>query len=290
MGNVNSDSNRNMTMLRNLSLAFSRRAFTDMLEFDDFSYLKWLHSKYNLYSGEVTYSKMLDKIYSSISRGYRCEYVYKNELIKMLLKKYGSKNTVFFSEFRVGKTIADMVMFNGESKAFEIKTEYDSPKRLGEQLSNYKNLFDKCYLVVPESLCDYYKSFVDDTVGIILLSSKKGRISLSENRHATQNESFNSRLMMSCLRTTEYKEIASSLGYDVGNVAGYDLYSYCSDVISRSNCKEVKSLFLREIKKRKNNTSQLTKYPMPIRQMMLSLNLPSLKAEKLIKKLNSNTI
>jgi hypothetical protein len=289
MGNVDADSIRNMMMLRNLSSAFSRRAFTDMLEYDDFSHLKWLHSKY-CYPCGMTCSEMLGKIYSSIARGYRCEYVYKNELIKMLLKRYGSRNSVFFSEFRVGKTIADMVMFNGESKAFEIKTEYDSPQRLRNQLASYRNLFDKCFIVVPESLCDYYKEFIDDAVGIILLDANKERLSLSEYRPAVKNLSFNPRLMMSCLRTSEYKGIASALGYDVESVPGYELFSYCSDVISQSDYAVVKSLFLQEIKKRKNNTSQLRRYPMHLRQMMLSLNLPSSKADKLIEKLNSNTI
>ena len=76
------------------------------------------------------YSDLLKKSYSVISKYYRCEYVYKNELIKLLLKKYGTRNSVYFNEFRVGNSIADMVMFNGESKAFEIKTEYDTPRRL----------------------------------------------------------------------------------------------------------------------------------------------------------------
>lgn len=29
-------------------------------------------------------------------------------------------------------------MFNGESKAFEIKTEYDTPRRLDKQMDDYK--------------------------------------------------------------------------------------------------------------------------------------------------------
>ena len=69
---------------------------------------------------------------------------------------------------------------------------------------------------------------------------------------------------------------------------GYDMYTYCYNVISHADSGKVREFFLREVKKRKNNTSLLRKYPMSIRQMMLSLNLPEDKANKLLKQLNIN--
>ena len=56
----------------------------------------------------------------------------------------------------------------------------------------------------------------------------------------------------------------------------------------RTVSEQMRELFLREIKKRKNNTALLRKYPMSIRQMMLSLNLPQDKANKLLEQLNIN--
>ena len=58
------------------------------------------------------------------------------------------------------------------------------------------------------------------------------------------------------------------MGESLEGVAGYDMYKYCYQVISRANPNELRELFLREIKKRKNNTALLRKYPMSIRQMM----------------------
>ena len=207
--------------------------------------------------------ELLKKSYSLISKYYRCEYVYKNELIKLLLKKYGARDSVYFSEFRVGNSIADMVMFNGESKAFEIKTEYDTPRRLDKQMEDYKRFFDKCYLVVPEDRLEEYYNIVEPTTGIITMSRDNGRIILKEVRSVYQNEHFEPKTLMSCLRTDEYKNIALSLGVSLDGVAGYDMYTYCYNVILR-------------------------KYPMSIRQMMLSLNLPEDKANKLLKQLNIN--
>lgn len=274
-----------MTKLRNISSAFSRSAFTDILYFDDYSKLNWIYSKYK-YFDCLTYSDFLRYIYINICKKYRCEYVYKNELIKLLQKKYGTRNTVFFSEFRVGSSIADIAMFNGESKAFEIKTEYDSPKRLTKQMDDYKRLFDKCYLVIPENRVDVYIQNVESSTGVIVMSKRKGRIYLEEIKKAEQNLSFDAEILISCLRASEYCNIASALGIDISNVPGYNLFTYCKLAFQSISPTDLKILFLKEIKARDNITSKLRKYPLALRQMMLSLNLPEKKAEVLINKLN----
>lgn len=274
-----------MYKLRDLSSAFSRSAFVDVLNFNDYTHFDWLLSTYGS-SSCTTYFDLLRKSYSLISKHYRCEYVYKNELIKLLLKRYGTCHSVYFSEFRVGNSIADMVMFNGESKAFEIKTEYDTPRRLDKQMEDYKRFFDKCYLVIPESKLSEYQDIIEPTTGIITLRRDNGRIILKETKTAQQNERFEPEALMSCLRTSEYKNIAQSLGASLDEIAGYDMYNYCYNVISQADQDKLRALFLREVKKRKNNTAQLRKYPMPLRQMMLSLNLSETKADKLLGQLN----
>lgn len=281
------NANGDLIRLREFSSAFSRGAFMDVLSFNDYSHFNWLASNYDLLRC-ATYSDLLKKSYSIISKHYRCEYVYKNELIKLLLRKYGTKNSVYFSEFRVGNSIADMVMFNGESKAFEIKTEYDSPRRLDKQMDDYKRFFDKCYIVVSEDNVDEYRDIVEPTTGIIVMSQNNGRIILQEFKDAERNERFECEALMSCLRTEEYKNIVLSLGASLEGVAGYNMYNYCYQVISNANPNELRELFLCEIKKRKNNTALLRKYPMSIRQMMLSLNLPEDKANKLLNQLSIN--
>ena len=287
MSSLSTNTRINLIKLRDISSAFSRRAFTDILNYNDYSHFNWLLTQNNTIKCS-TYFELLEKSYSLISKYYKCEYVYKNELIKLLLKKYGAKNSVYLSEFRIGNSIADMVMFNGESKAFEIKTEYDTPRRLDKQMDDYKRFFDKCYIIIPEDKVDEYCDIVESTTGIIAMSRNNGRIILKEIRHAEQNERFESEALMSCLRTEEYKNIVLSLGESLEGIAGYDMYKYCYQVISKANPNELRELFLCEIKKRKNNTALLPKYPMPIRQMMLSLNLPEDKANKLLEQLNIN--
>lgn len=277
-----------MVRLRDFSTAFSRSVLTDILLFDDFSHLNWLHSQYRLKS--KTYIGMVRGVYGIMARNYRCEYVYKNELINLLLELYGTKRTVYFSEFRIGRSIADIVMFNGESKVFEIKTEYDSPKRLNKQMEDYKMFFDKCYIVIPEYNLDKYCQSVDENVGIIILCDDGKGIELREYKAAKRNISFDSQLMLSCLREKEYENIAEKLGCVIHSVPGYERYKYCDNVFAKALTVELKSLFLEEIKKRNNNTRFLRSYPPSLRQMLLSLNLPDKKANILIEKLKRTII
>lgn len=279
-----SNANIDFSILRNYSSAFSRSAFTDVLNYDDFTNFDRILHNCKTFE-RSTYFELITFLYSNISQNYRCEYVYKNELIKHLLK-YGTKNTVFFNEFRAGNSIADLAVFNGESKAFEIKTEYDTPRRLDKQLEDYKSFFDRCYLVIAEKKLEEYMSISDKSTGIICMSKRNGRIRMEEIRSATQNNHFDASSMMSCLRTEEYKNITTSLGFITDNIPGYELYSYCKNIIINADPKLVRTYFIREIKKRKNNTALLRRFPMPLRQIMLSLNLSDIKAEKLIILLN----
>lgn len=277
--------NMSIDSLRNISSAFSRMAFMDVLKYNDYSYFNWLLSSCDTLECN-TYIDLLKKSYSILSRQYRCEYVYKNELIQLLLGRYGTNDTMYLNEFRVGKSRADIVMFNGESKAFEIKTEYDTPHRLSKQLNDYRNFFDKCYIVIPSIKVAEYSDLIEPNTGIISVRFENGHILLNEEKKAQQNNHFESEALFSCLRTEEYKNIVAALGYSLEGIPGYELFTYCNEIFQKAERDNLRELFLREIKKRENNTSILRKYPSYIRQMMLSLNLSENKADHLIEKLN----
>lgn len=58
--------NEELIRLRDFSSAFSRSAFIDVLNFNDYSHFNWLASKYDILRCE-TYSDLLKKSYSVIS-------------------------------------------------------------------------------------------------------------------------------------------------------------------------------------------------------------------------------
>ena len=190
-------------------MAFSRSVFSNLLLYNDFSRLDAIIRMHDTPNDRVvTYWDYIRYMYRAIKKNYRCEYVYKNEfLTRLLIKKYGTKHTIAINEFKVSRSIADIALFNGESKAFEIKTEYDTQKRLKSQIGNYEQLFDKCYVIIPENALSQYLKVVPNNIGIIILRPEKNSIILEEWREALYNDYINVDILMRSLRTQEYKNI-----------------------------------------------------------------------------------
>lgn len=276
--------------LRIFSSAFSRSAIFDILKYSDFRHIDWIYRTCNkLDKGSVTYSKYLSFLYSEMAKKYRCEYVYKNELIGYLVREYGSQNTVAYNEFKVGRSIVDIALFNGESKAFEIKTELDSPKRLTKQLEDYQLIFDKCYVVIPEEKIDDYANMVGDSIGILSLSYKRGKISILQQRDARQNKSFDVDIAMTCLRCHEYESIVKDYYGEVPNVPDFQMYDYCLSMMRKIPKDQLKKMFLVELKNRRKN-QDLKIPPSFLRQISLSMNLKSTEMTRLMEKLETTII
>lgn len=281
-------SSYDISILKSASMAFSRNAVTDVIKYNDFSQLDWVLSLYSKRQNITTYLELLDAVYRNMAKHYRCEYVYKNEIIKHLVQNYKkSDQTVVFNEFRVGDSIADLALFNGESKAFEIKTEYDSSKRLEKQMKAYKLVFDKCYVVVPEEKVSDYLSSIDETTGIITLTYHKGHIGLLQYREAMQNMHMDAATFIRCLRTKEYEHIVSSYYGKLPDVGTAQLFTACLEKMSNMPTSVLRQYFLSVIKKRKNDVSLLKDVPRPLAQLCVALNLNDSEIASLVNTLNT---
>ena len=276
--------------LRNYSSAFSRSVFLNIIDHNDCSRLNYLFDRYDSNrEKEWTYLDYLKHMYSKIAEKYRCEYVYKNEIIsKLLIEQYGTTDAVAINEFRVRGSIADFALFNGDSKAFEIKTEFDNKKRLDRQIQDYTKLFQKCYIVVPEHLLQQYEECTSKNIGIVALSTtKNSKIVLQTSREATMNKKIDISILMSSIRTEEYKNIVLQYFGKLPVVSCYEMFEKCQKKIKQIPQKELQKLFLNEIKKRKSNTRFLADYSAEIRQMCLSMNLTQKQYANLLEKLNN---
>ncbi len=273
---------------KSASTAFSRNAVTDVLKYNDFSHLNWVFSICPTQNSILTYLDLMDVVYRNMTKHYRCEYVFKNEIIKHLIRDFKKRDkSVVFNEFRVSDSIADLAIFNGESKAFEIKTEFDSSRRLEKQMSAYRRIFDKSYIVVPENKLSDYLSAIDDTIGIILLTYHKGRVNLFKYREAEQNREIDTNTLIRCLRTSEYEKIVSSYYGKLPDVATADMFDACAEKLSKIPSSVLRELFLLEIKKRKSDLGNLKSVPQSLTQLCVSLNLKYDGISSLVKSLNT---
>ncbi|MFA6572233.1 MAG: sce7726 family protein, partial [Bacteroidota bacterium] len=180
-----------------------------------------------------TYYDYIQFIYNALGKQYKNEYVYKNTFInQLLIKNYGIKNTVAINEFRVGNSIADIVLFNGTSKAFEIKTELDSDKRLTGQLSDYNKIFKECYVVTHESLSEKYLN-ENRHIGIIEFIDSPKSPSMKEIREAKINKYIDSDTLIRAIRTQEYKNIIKQYYGNLPEMNSFNMFEICRKLMKK---------------------------------------------------------
>jgi hypothetical protein len=262
--------------LRSYAAIFSSSSFAHLLRTCDFDFINSKIARYDqnkLGTKFTTYSEYIRYVYNQLKRDYRCEYIYKNEIInELLLKKYGTLNTVVINEFKVGRSVADMVLFNGTSKAFEIKTELDSERRLSGQLNDYTRIFRECYIVTHESLIEKYQS-TDENIGLIAIMKHGRTFHMEEVRKATINSSIDADILIRSIRTQEYKNIVISYFGELPKTTNFQMYNACLEQMKNIPTDALQHLFITELKKRASNTQSLNTYVKELRQLCLSMKI-----------------
>ncbi len=230
---------------------------------------------HTLLKRDINVSQYLRCAYRYLVKEYQNEYVYKNTLIRKLIHTHSCKDTVIFSEFKVGRSYADLVMFNGESRVYEIKTELDSQTRLSSQLKDYKGLFQKIYIVTHENLIDRYCDY-DKTLGIIALTNRLGRVSLETIREPQKNEWVNINTLMQTLHTNEYKALVKKLHGSLPNVGNFQMYKACMEALANVCKTTLQEETINIIKQRKSITQYLKRYERTsscLMQLCLSMHI-----------------
>lgn len=233
------------------------------------------HSGLSRSSGGATLGQMLEEIYWLLWRHYRCEYVYKNALVsKILLGRHSLNTSTLLTEFRTGTSKADLVIVNGTSTVYEIKTELDSLDRLGSQLGSYLRVFDKVYVVTHESQVPKIEREVASPVGILLLTDRYRFSKIRDAKHNAVNVDPAS--IFGCLHQAEYcRVIKSEFGF-VPDVPNSLIYTECKRLFATLR-PEVAHRYLIEALRRRAAGTALPEF---VGSVPLSLKLLSL-AQKL---------
>jgi hypothetical protein len=118
-------------------------------------------------------------------KDHRHEYVYKSALtLKVLLGTHSLRTAAMLMEFRVASCKADIVILNGTSTVYEIKSERDTLDRLKNQIAAYLQMFSRVNVITGENHVEDVLSGVSGEVGVLLLTD---RFSISEVREAHEN-------------------------------------------------------------------------------------------------------
>ena len=275
--------------LRDFSTLFSRSEVNRWLK-GDFNSIDIKLERYNLIEKNKgnSYLKFLRNTYHILEKNYPNEYVLKNEFLnKWLKKELGTNNSAIFNEFRIGKAIADLAMFNGISKVFEIKTILDKEYRLSNQIQEYRKIFNEVYIIVPDVLLTKYSNY-DESIGIITFDSNSKKFKIVQR--AKRNKELNPETLMEVLHTIEYLEITEEYYEQLPQMNSFNQFEICKGLISKIPQKELNDLFLSKMKKRKINNHFFNKVNNEFNQICLSLNLKKEERDNLINSLKTNTI
>jgi hypothetical protein len=158
---------------------------------------------------------LFDKAFEVLEEeGYRHEYIYKAALTrKILLGRHSLQTASMLNEFRVGQCKADVVILNGTSTVYEVKSERDSLSRLHRQVEAYSRVFARVYVIAAEKHVPTVMASVPSYVGVLRLN---GRFQISPLREAVDRADRTSpSAIFEAIRTAEAGLILKSHGITI---------------------------------------------------------------------------
>lgn len=275
----------NINQLRDYASLFSRREVSRWYK-NDLTALRQKVDRYDpmLLGKNCSYVAYLRSIYRILEQYYPNEYIYKNEFIdKWLVKELGLEDSIIINEFRLGKAVADLVMFNGISRVFEIKTLFDKEVRLDNQLKQYCKIFNEVYIVVPEvKKCLYLKQ--NSSAGIISFDHINRHFTLI--RPAKYMNDIDVDALMEILHTREYIKVVEFYFGKITELNDFNKFNVCKSLIKQIPRDELNRQFISLMKERKIH-NEFSKRERQFNQLFLSMNYTIEQKRQLLSNLSS---
>lgn len=215
--------------------------------------------------------------------GVRSEYIYKSALThNVLLGMHSLSTASIATEFRVGKSKADVVIFNGTSTAYEIKSDRDNLSRLMGQIADYRKVFARNFVICSPSHLQEVEAELPSDVGILLLS-RWNRI--STHREARSDFSnFCAHTMFSSLATSDAREVLKRCGVGVPQVPNTRLRRVMWDEFSDLDVQELHHAMVHVLKSSHSKQclkSILQSFPKSVMPAVVNMRLRRLERENL---------
>ena len=133
-----------------------------------------------------------------------------------LHKKYGGDpDTEVIDELTIGggRSRIDLALVNGVLHGFELKSDYDTLRRLPEQVQIYGTVCDRVTLVVGERHVGHAVEIVPDWWGILVVRSGRRRAIFRALKLPQINPSLDPLAIARLLRRSEASAVFSELGF-----------------------------------------------------------------------------
>lgn len=168
----------------------------------------------------------------------RNEYSYKAALTtKLLLGVHSLRTATLITEFRVGLNKADVVILNGTSTVYEIKSERDKLSRLNAQLDSYLNVFAKVNVIVADRHLESALKIAPQEVGVMVLNDRF-KITTARSSCADPGR-VNPVAIMESVQRVEAVAIIQRLGVESPNVPNTQMHSALVEIFNSLKSEEV---------------------------------------------------
>jgi len=202
----------------------------------------------------VSLGESFDIFLKVLFRSYRSEYVYKNAIAnKVLLGRHSLNTASMLTELRVLNCVADVVILNGSSCVYEIKSEFDSMTRLRRQTGTYSKVFDFVNVITSADQQEAVLHEVREEVGVLVLTNRN---SISTVRKASSSKSqVDPKAVFSTLRQSEYVRIIREHFGAVPDVPNTQIYRVCRDLFSNLAPEDAHDSMVQVLRERGSSTS-----------------------------------
>lgn len=238
---------------------------------------------YRLIKPALSLGQFLDYVYSFLSNNYRTEYIYKNSIAKeILLKNHSLTDSTLINEFRVGRNKADVVVLNGTSSVYEIKTDYDSFVRLDDQLSTYAQIFEFVNVITSPLAIKKTLNRLPNNIGLLVLQKDNTLLQVKEPQSNIENIDLS--IAFDSLRQWEYTTIIKNFFGYIPCVPNTKIFSECK-VLFKSIPIETAHKLLIEILKKRNGSNYLGEFIKKAPKCLSSYAFSNACHEKKLRKL-----
>ncbi|QTV78979.1 sce7726 family protein [Microbacterium sp. NIBRBAC000506063] len=209
--------------------------------------------------------------------GNRDDYVYRSAVTqKIVLGKHNLRTTTVLNELRAGSSKADVVVLNGTSTAYEIKSERDSFQRLPSQLADYRSVFASVNIVTSPAQADEVLRLAPDDVGVLVLSS---RFRVQSVREAVNlPERTRSLSILATLRVDEAIRVLQALNVPFPDVPNTRRWSELRAVFAELRSVDVHAKAVTVLKSSRSRAGLepfIKQLPKPLSAAILSADLSS---------------
>jgi len=235
-------------------------------------------------------SSLFDAAFELLKKGgYRHEYIYKAALThKILLGKHSLQTASMLNEFRIGGCKADLVILNGTSTVYEVKSERDSLSRLERQVAAYVTAFARVYVIAGDKHVRSVIASVPNDVGILRLNS---RYQISTLRDAIDRPDRTSpSAIFDSIRTKEARMILQARGIAVPDVPNTALHSALQELFVKLTPREAHEGMVRVLRQTRNLSplsDLVAQLPRSLHTAALSVALRKPDCERLVNAVNT---